>query len=215
MCSGKTRIVVPERHASELIDRIVALMDSMPIGDPLDPATQIGPLVSKRQRDRVADYLAIGQAEGARIVRGGDRPLGLDRGWFIDPTLFVDVDRKMRIAQEEIFGPVVCVIPFDTEDEAVAIANGTEFGLATSIWTRDIARGHRVAHRLLSGITWINDHHRIDPASPWGGFKMSGIGRENGLVAYEEYTQIQNIIVNLSDAAFDWYADDGQPKRYS
>jgi acyl-CoA reductase-like NAD-dependent aldehyde dehydrogenase len=121
----------------------------------------------------------------------------------------------MRIAQEEIFGPVVAVIPFDTEDEAIAIANGTPFGLATSIWTRDVARAHRVAHSLQCGITWINDHHRIDPASPWGGFKMSGIGRENGIVAYEEYTQIQNIIVNLSDTVFDWYADDGKAKRYS
>jgi acyl-CoA reductase-like NAD-dependent aldehyde dehydrogenase len=107
------------------------------------------------------------------------------------------------------------VIPFDSEEEAVALANGTEFGLATSIWTRDIGRAHRVAHNLQSGITWINDHHRIDPCSPWGGFKMSGIGRENGLVAYEEYTQIQNVIVNLSDDPFDWYAEDGIEKRYS
>jgi acyl-CoA reductase-like NAD-dependent aldehyde dehydrogenase len=121
----------------------------------------------------------------------------------------------MRIAQEEIFGPVVCVIPFEAEEEVLEIANGTEFGLATSIWTRDIARAHRVAHRLQSGITWINDHHRIDPASPWGGFKMSGIGRENGIVAYEGYTQIQSIIVNIANTRFDWYADDGQRKRYS
>ena len=121
----------------------------------------------------------------------------------------------MRIAQEEIFGPVLCVMAFDTEDEAVSIVNGTEFGLAASVWTKDIARAHRVAHRLESGIVWINDHHRIDPSSPWGGFKMSGIGRENGLAAYYEYTQLQSVIVNLSDDAFDWYVDDGQPKRYS
>ncbi|GGA76573.1 hypothetical protein GCM10011385_33230 [Nitratireductor aestuarii] len=121
----------------------------------------------------------------------------------------------MRIAQEEIFGPIVCVMKFDSEEEAISIANGTVFRLATSIWTRDIARAHRVAHRLDCGITWINDHHRIDPASPWGGFKMSGIGRENGIPAYEEYTQIKSIIVNMSDNPFDWFEDDGQPKRYS
>ncbi|WP_213775969.1 aldehyde dehydrogenase family protein [Bradyrhizobium sp. dw_78] len=141
------------------------------------------------------------------------RPEGsaFTKGYYYRPT----VTNDMRIAQEEIFGPVVCVIPFDTEEEAIALANGTAFGLATSIWTHDLARAHRVAHRLQSGIVWINDHHRIDPCSPWGGFKMSGIGRENGLVAYEEYTQIQNIIVNLNDDTFDWYADDGIEKRYS
>jgi len=124
-------------------------------------------------------------------------------------------DGTMRIAQEEIFGPLVCVMAFDTEEEAVALANGTVYGLAASVWTRDLARAHRVAGALECGVTWINDHHRIDPASPWGGFRMSGIGRENGLVAYEDYTQIRNVIVNLSDAPFDWYAGDGAPARYS
>jgi acyl-CoA reductase-like NAD-dependent aldehyde dehydrogenase len=109
---------------------------------------------------------------------------------------------------------VVCVLSFDDDDEAVALANASEFGLAASVWTRDVGRAHRVAQRIEAGIVWINDHHRIHPASPWGGFKMSGIGRENGITAYQEYTQIQSIIVQLSDAPFDWYADD-KPKRYS
>jgi phenylacetaldehyde dehydrogenase len=121
----------------------------------------------------------------------------------------------MRVAQEEIFGPVVCVIPFDTEEEAVSLANATEFGLAGAIWTKDVGRAHRVAHQLEIGVIWINDHHRIDPASPWGGFKMSGIGRENGIEAYHEYTQTQNIIVNLSEEPFDWFVEDVTGKRYS
>jgi acyl-CoA reductase-like NAD-dependent aldehyde dehydrogenase len=177
----------------------------------------MGPLVSARQRDVTERYVRIGLEEGATLAAGGKRPDGeaFARGYFHQPTVFTEVTNGMRIAQEEIFGPVICVLAFESEDEAVALANGTEFGLATSVWTRDVARGHRVAHRVESGIVWINDHHRIDPASPWGGFKMSGIGRENGLVAFEEYTQIQNVIVNLSDAPFDWYADDGTTKRYS
>lgn len=217
-CVQGSRLLVHRSIHDEVVARLVERAAAIRLGDPQDAATQLGPMVSARQRQTVETYVRIGvEEDGATLAFGGRRPEGaaFDNGYYMQPTIFTDVKPQMRIAQEEIFGPVVCVIPFDTEDEAVAIANGTEFGLATSIWTRDIARGHRVAHRLLCGITWINDHHRIDPASPWGGFKMSGIGRENGLVAYEEYTEIQNIIVNLSDAAFDWYADDGQPKRYS
>jgi acyl-CoA reductase-like NAD-dependent aldehyde dehydrogenase len=121
----------------------------------------------------------------------------------------------MRVAQEEIFGPVVCVLPFDSEEEAVYLANATEYGLAGTIWTNSVRRAHRVAHQLDIGVIWINDHHRIDPASPWGGFKMSGIGRENGIPAYQQYTQIKNIMVNLSDEPFDWYVEDVTGVRYS
>jgi acyl-CoA reductase-like NAD-dependent aldehyde dehydrogenase len=177
----------------------------------------MGPLVSAKQRDVVEKYVRIGIEEGATLVAGGRLPegAGLEKGYFYLPTVFAGVTSRMRIAQEEIFGPVACILPFDSEEEAVAMANDTEFGLAASVWTRDITRAHRVAHRLQCGIVWINDHHRIDLSSPWGGFKMSGIGRENGLVAYEDYTQIQNVIVNLSPDPFDWYADDGLSKRYS
>ena len=201
----------------EVVEKLVARASAIKLGDPQDMATQMGPLVSAKQRDLTERYVKIGLEEGATLAAGGKRPEGnaFDNGYYYMPTIFTGVTNDMRIAQEEIFGPVVCVIPFETEEEAIALANGTEFGLATSIWTRDLARAHRVAHRLQSGITWINDHHRIDPCSPWGGFKMSGLGRENGLVAYEEYTQIQNIIVNLSDETFDWYAQDGVEKRYS
>lgn len=216
-CVQGSRLLVHRSIHDEVVAELVRRAGEILIGDPQKEQTQMGPMVSAKQRDIVEKYVRIGIEEGAHLAYGGTRPEGdqFDGGYYIRPTIFTHVTPNMRIAQEEIFGPVVCVIPFDTEEEAIAIANGTEFGLATSIWTRDIARGHRVAHALQSGITWINDHHRIDPASPWGGFKMSGIGRENGLVAYEEYTQIQNVIVNLSDADFDWYANDGAPKRYS
>lgn len=217
-CVQGSRLLVHRSIHDEVVKRLVERAGKIQLGDPQDEATQLGPMVSARQRETVERYIRIGvEEDGATLAFGGTRPQGeaFDGGYYIHPAIFTHVTPQMRIAQEEIFGAVVCVIPFDTEEEAIAIANGTEFGLATSIWTRDVARAHRVAHKLQSGITWINDHHRIDPASPWGGFKMSGLGRENGLVAYEEYTQIQNIIVNLSDAQFDWYADDGQPKRYS
>ncbi|KMO19327.1 aldehyde dehydrogenase [Methylobacterium indicum] len=216
-CVQGARLLVHRSVHDAVVDALVARTRAIRIGDPQDPATQMGPLVSDKQRALVERYVRIGIEEGATLAAGGRRPEGaaFEAGYYHEPTVFTNVTNGMRIAQEEIFGPVVCVIPFDTEEEAVALANGTEFGLATSIWTHDLARAHRVAHRLQSGITWINDHHRIDPSSPWGGFKMSGLGRENGLIAYEEYTQIQNIIVNLSDEPFDWYAEDGRDKRYS
>jgi acyl-CoA reductase-like NAD-dependent aldehyde dehydrogenase len=216
-CVQGSRLLVHRSIHDAVVAGLVRRAANIRLGDPQLAETQMGPLVSEKQRDLVERYVRIGVEEGAHLAFGGARPQGAEfaKGYYLQPTIFTNVSPQMRIAQEEIFGPVVCVIPFETEDEAIAIANDTPFGLATSIWTRDVARAHRVAHSLQCGITWINDHHRIDPASPWGGFKMSGIGRENGIVAYEEYTQIQNIIVNLSDTVFDWYADDGKDKRYS
>ncbi|MDN5926334.1 MAG: aldehyde dehydrogenase [Hyphomicrobiales bacterium] len=216
-CVQGARLLVHRSVHDQVVAELVRRTANIRIGDPQDPKTQLGPLVSEKQRGIVERYVNIGLQEGATLAFGGGRPEGsdLDQGYYYKPTIFTNVTNEMRIAQEEIFGPVVCVIPFDTEEEAVALANGTQFGLATSVWTRDLARAHRVAHALQCGIVWINDHHRIDPASPWGGFKMSGIGRENGLIAYEEYTQIQNVILNLSEELFDWYAEDGVEKRYS
>jgi phenylacetaldehyde dehydrogenase len=216
-CVQGARAIVQRPVYDEFVEKLVDRAKQIVLGDPQDPATQMGPLVSEKQLERVEGYVRIGVQEGATLAAGGHRITDppYDKGYFYPPTVFVDVENTMRIAQEEIFGPVVCVMPFDTEEEAVELANATEFGLAGAIWTNDVRRAHRVAHQLEIGVVWINDHHRIDPASPWGGFKMSGIGRENGIEAYHEYTQTQNIIANLSDEPFDWFVEDVTGKRYS
>lgn len=214
-CVEGARLLVHRILYDRAVAGLVRRARAIRLGNPLENDTQMGPLVSAKQRDNVERYVRSGIEQGATVAAGGKRPAGaaFARGYYFEPTVFTNVSPQMRIAQEEIFGPVVCVMSFNSEDEAVAIANGTQFGLGASVWTRDGARAHRVAHRLQFGIVWINDHHRVDPTSPWGGFKMSGIRRENGPIAYEEYTQIQSVIVNLSDSLFDWYADDGKEKR--
>ncbi|MDR6507609.1 aldehyde dehydrogenase [Arthrobacter oryzae] len=192
VCSLKTRLLVPAQLEDEFLDRLNAMIDTMPIGDPRDEATQIGPLVSARQRERVEGYIASGIAEGARLVRGGGRPSGLDKGWFVEPTVFTGVDPDATIAQEEIFGPVVSVIPYQNEDEAIAIANNSDYGLNGSVFTADIERGLRVAGRMQTGTVELNGN----PAgfrAPMGGVKQSGIGREFGPEGIDAYIELKSI----------------------
>ncbi|HEX3463225.1 MAG TPA: aldehyde dehydrogenase [Candidatus Elarobacter sp.] len=208
-CVAGARVLVHASQHDALVERMVRRARAIRIGDPLDLATQLGPLVSAPQLARTERYVAIGRTEGATIATGGRRPDNVHAdGFFYEPTIFTDVRPEMRIAQDEIFGPVTCVLTYRDLDEAVHIANGIEFGLAASIWTADAARGMKLAERLDCGIIWINDHHRIDPSLPWGGMKSSGIGRETGLEGYREYTTTKSVIVGLDDPV-DWYASDG------
>ena len=208
-CIAGTRILVHESQAEALLAKMAVRARRLRLGDPLAPTTQLGPLVSARQLARTEAYVAVGLREGARIVAGGKRPTdgALANGFFYEPTIFADVTSHMRIAQEEIFGPVTVVITYRDLDEAVRIANDVPFGLGASIWTADTAAALRLSDRLDCGTIWINDHHRVDPALPWGGMKDSGLGRECGLEGWREYTQTKSVVVNL-DRPVDWYATD-------
>ncbi|HEX2316470.1 MAG TPA: aldehyde dehydrogenase [Thermomonospora sp.] len=191
VCSNKTRIVVSRAREEELLDRLLAMVDSMPIGDPADPETQVGPLVSARQRTMVEGYIEHGRTEGAKLLVGGGRPAGLDRGWFVEPTVFTGVEPGMRIAQEEIFGPVLTVLTYDDEDQAVAIANDSAYGLNGSVFAADPEHALDVARRIRTGTVEVNGNGAGFHA-PMGGFKSSGIGREAGLEGFDAYVELKS-----------------------
>jgi acyl-CoA reductase-like NAD-dependent aldehyde dehydrogenase len=191
-CFLGTRVLAPRSRYDEVVEVFAALAGSLTVGDALDEGTQIGPMASDRQRDRVEGYIAKGKSEGARVVVGGGRPAGRDKGWFVEPTIFADVDNNHTIAQEEIFGPVLSLIPYGDDADAVRIANDSDFGLGGSVWTADRERGIGVARRVQTGSIGIN-HYLPDPAAPFGGVKASGLGRELSPEAISHYQQYKSI----------------------
>ncbi len=202
VCSNGTRVFVERAAKADFLDRLAKRTAGIRMGDPLDEAVTLGPLVSAPQRDKVADYIARGRAEGARLVAGGGLPNG--PGYFVEPTVFADVTDEMTIAREEIFGPVMCVLDFATEDEVVTRANATEFGLAAGVFSRDLARAHRVIGRLQAGTSWINTYNLTPVEMPFGGSKLSGVGRENGRAAIEHWTELRSVYVGMGGVEAPW-----------
>lgn len=188
VCAALTRILVPRDRQEEVVERIKAVMESLKIGDPREADTVLGPLAAERQRERVENYIEIGKQEGARLVTGGGRPKGLTEGWYVEPTLFADVKPEMRIAQEEIFGPVLTVIPYDTLDDAVDIANGTEYGLSGAVFAKDDKTAEEIARRVKTGQIGINSW-TMNVIQPFGGYKQSGLGREGGVEGMAEFLE--------------------------
>ncbi|WP_416562121.1 aldehyde dehydrogenase [Nocardia testacea] len=207
-CVAGSRFLVQRAVYDEFVTALAGRARAIRIGDPAAADTQLGPLISARQRDRVRELIDIGVREGARLVAGGgvpDLPAPLRGGFFLEPTVLADATNDMTVSQEEIFGPVAVVIPFDSEEEAVAMANDNRYGLGAGVWTRDIARGHRVADRIVAGMVWVNDHHRLEPSLPWGGVKESGIGKDAGTESFDDFSWIKTVVVRIADDHVDWY----------
>ena len=198
-CTAGSRILVERAVYDTVVTRLAERAARVRVGDPGDPATEIGALVHPEHYDRVMSYVDLGVGEGARLVAGGQRPAGLTAGNFLAATVFADVKPSMRIFQEEIFGPVVCVTPFDSEEEAIGLANGTRYGLAAYLWTSDLKRAHRLAALVESGMTWVNSHNVRDLRTPFGGVKASGLGREGGQHSIDFYTESRIVHVALGD----------------
>jgi aldehyde dehydrogenase (NAD+) len=197
VCAAGSRLFVEESIRAEFLDKLAGRAVKTTIGDPLEATTRLGPLVSKTQQERVLAYIESGVSEGASLLAGGKAATVDGRGYFVEATVFDEVTPEMRIAREEIFGPVLAALPFEDFDDAVAQANDTVYGLASGVWTRDVAKAHQFAAAVKAGTVWVNTYNRYDPGSPFGGFKSSGFGRDLGRQALEEYTQTKSVWVSL------------------
>ncbi|MGD9942129.1 MAG: aldehyde dehydrogenase [Burkholderiaceae bacterium] len=197
-CIAGSRLLVQDSIHDEFVDKLLAIARTARLGDPMDAGTQVGPVTTQQQYQKVLDYIDIARADGARLLLGGraaDAP-GCGNGWFVEPTIYGDVQPQMRIAQEEVFGPVLAILRFKDEAEAVEIANGVRFGLAAAVWTRDIARALRMSEQLQAGTVWVNTYRAVSFMAPFGGYKDSGFGRENGAAAINEYLQTKSVWIN-------------------
>jgi (Z)-2-((N-methylformamido)methylene)-5-hydroxybutyrolactone dehydrogenase len=199
-CIAGSRLLVQRAVHDEVVDRLVALARTARIGDPARPETQVGPVTTLAQRQRVLDYVDIARSEGATCVLGGGKPVdpSLGEGWFVEPTIFTGVANRMRIAREEVFGPILSIIPFDDEDDALAIANDSPYGLAAGVWTSDIGRAIRMSERIEAGTVWVNCYRAVSFMAPFGGYKRSGIGRESGQEAIDAYLQTKSVWIDTS-----------------
>lgn len=197
-CIAGSRLLVQESIYEDFVDRVVSLAKQAKMGDPTDPTTQVGPVTTPPQYRKVLEYIEIAKQEGARLLLGGGPATGgaCEGGWFVEPTVFVDVENSMRIAQEEVFGPVLSIIKFQDEAEALRIANDIRFGLAAGVWTKDIGRAARMMEKLKAGTVWVNTYRALSFMAPFGGYKDSGLGRENGMDAVREFTQLKTVWVN-------------------
>ena len=206
VCSAGSRLLVERSIYGRMLDALSEKAARIKLGDPLDRDTKMGPLVTREHQQKVLHYIEVGKREGRLLVGGGvPKDPSLARGCFVEPTIFADVDNKARVAQEEIFGPVLVVIPFDDEAHALRLANDTPYGLAGAVWTRDVFRGVRVLKQIRAGILWLNTYHPTYNEAPWGGYKQSGFGRELGSYGLEQYLETKQINLNLSEAPIAWY----------